>query len=344
MLKDSELKQIREFLEKSQNPLFFFDNDADGLCSFLILQRALGRGKGVAIKSFPDLNKTYLRKIEELNPDFVFILDKAKVSREFLEGVNEKSIPTVWIDHHLEIIEEDILNKIEYYNSSPSSEPVTYIAYKIFPRKQDMWLAMIGCIGDSFMPEFAREFEKNYPEFFNSKLSASDSLFTTELGKIVKILNFGLKDTTTNVVNLVKYLTRANNIYDILEENKSTRQLYYRFNQLNKIYENLIKKAESFSKSSKLLFFTYSGEMSMSCEISNELAFRHKNKIIAVAFKKQEKANVSIRGKNARSLTLKALEGIENSSGGGHEQACGAQVPIDKLDEFKENLIRLLGN
>ena len=79
MLSKSKLEEIRKLLENSQNPLFFFDNDADGLCSFLILQRALGRGKGVAVKSFPDLNSSYLRKVNELNPDYVVILEKPRV-------------------------------------------------------------------------------------------------------------------------------------------------------------------------------------------------------------------------------------------------------------------------
>ena len=65
MLSKKQIEEIRDSLEKSQNPLFFFDNDVDGFCSFIILQKAIGRGKGVAIKSFPDLDKTYLRKVEE---------------------------------------------------------------------------------------------------------------------------------------------------------------------------------------------------------------------------------------------------------------------------------------
>jgi single-stranded DNA-specific DHH superfamily exonuclease len=39
MLNDKQIDEIREHLEKAQNPLFFFDNDDDGLCSFLLLQR-----------------------------------------------------------------------------------------------------------------------------------------------------------------------------------------------------------------------------------------------------------------------------------------------------------------
>ena len=100
MLEQSELQEIRDQLEASQNPLFFYDNDVDGLCSFLILRRALDRGKGVTIKSFPDLGKQYTKKIDELNPDLIIVLDKADLSPEFVDYAEEKGIPILWIDHH----------------------------------------------------------------------------------------------------------------------------------------------------------------------------------------------------------------------------------------------------
>ena len=114
MLTEEQVDEIREHLEKAQNPLFFFDNDNDGLCSFLLLQRFIGRGKGVAIRSFPDLNESYYRKVKELKPDYIFILDKPVVSDGFLEKAREDNIPVVWIDHHQT---EGFERKgVDYYN------------------------------------------------------------------------------------------------------------------------------------------------------------------------------------------------------------------------------------
>ena len=99
MLSPKQISEIKEFLDKTQNPLFFFDNDPDGLCSFLLLRRFIGRGKGYPIKSAP-LNEDYIRKVEELTPDSIFILDVPLVSAEFFQEVEKKNIPIVWIDHH----------------------------------------------------------------------------------------------------------------------------------------------------------------------------------------------------------------------------------------------------
>ena len=342
MIPQTQLQEIREHLEASQNPLFFFDNDVDGLCAFLILQRAIGRGKGVAIKSFPDLKEQYVRKVEELNPDAVFILDKAELSKEFAEAVEKKGIPMIWIDHHETKTSKEIIAKTSYYNSHPSSEPTTYIAQKVFNKKEDLWLAIMGCIGDVYMPDFAEDFEKISPELFNSKISAFDALNSTEMGKMVRMLNFGLMDSISNVVRLIKYLFKAKNAYDLLEENQYTKQFHKRYAQLNEFFNKQVGKAEEIvDEKSSVIFFTYSGNTSMSSEIANRLFYNHRDKLIIVAFKRPEKANISIRGKNALEVTKKAIEGIEGATGGGHVEATGAMVPIDYFEKFKENVINL---
>src|SRR4030042_6017595 len=100
MLTEKQIKEIREHLEKAQNPVFFFDNDQDGLCSFLLLRKYTERGKGFPIKTSPALTKDYFRKISEFNSDYVFILDKPEVSKEFFDEIEKVNIPVVWIDHH----------------------------------------------------------------------------------------------------------------------------------------------------------------------------------------------------------------------------------------------------
>lgn len=339
MLTKIQLNEIKNHLENSQNPLFFFDNDVDGLCAFLILRRAINRGKGIAIKSFPELKKQYLKKIEELNPDAIFILDKAEVSEEFINETNQKNIPLIWIDHHETKTSKETIKKTFYYNSLPSAEPTTYIAQKIFNQQEDLWLAIIGCIGDAYMPDFANQFAEQNPELLNPKLEPLDALHSTEIGKIIRLLNFGLMDTTTNTVTLIKYLFKAKSAHDILEENRETKQLYKRYNELNKIFNKQIEKAESeFNPKSKTLFFSYTGETSMSSEISNKLYHNHKDKLIVVAFKRPEKINISIRGNNALKITKEIIADIEDATGGGHEKATGAMIPVDAFEKFKQNI------
>jgi single-stranded DNA-specific DHH superfamily exonuclease len=341
MLTDKQVKEVREHLEKAQNPIFFFDNDADGLSSFLLLRRFVDRGKGVAIKSFPELSVSYARKLYELNPDYVFILDKAAVSAAFLEEVKKLNLPLVWIDHH-NVTKPEIENYYNPYYNDKTSEPVSYLCYKIARKKEDLWIGIIGCIGDGFFPEFAEEFGKKYPELWGDNVkTASQALYTTEIGRIARILGFGLKDRTSKVVAMLKFLSSAQSPYEILDEEKS-RSILQRFKQVNTKYAQLIDKARNLVKGN-MLFFQYGGDLSLSADIANELFFLFPDKVIVVAYIKGVKANISLRWvKDIREVTIKAIQGLEGATGGGHEHATGAQVAVEDLPKFRENLMKLI--
>ncbi len=342
MLTEKQVKEIRAHLDKAQNPLFFFDNDADGLASFLLLRRYIERGKGVAIKSFPELNISYARKIYELNPDYIFILDKPAVAEGFLEEVKKLNIPLVWIDHH-NVPKPEVENYYNPYHNDETSEPVSYLSYKIVDRKEDVWVAMIGVIGDGFFPEFVDEFGEKYPELWGDNIkTASQALYTTEIGRITRILGFGLKDRTSKVVSMLKFLSTAKSPFDILDEDKA-RPILQRFKQVNSKYSRLVDKARNFVKGD-LLFFQYGGDLSLSADIANELFFLFPDKMIVVSYIKGAKANISLRWKkDVREVTLKAIKGLEGATGGGHEHATGAQVSVEDLPKFRDNLLRHRG-
>ncbi len=344
MISEQQIKEIREHLDRAQNPLFFFDNDNDGLTSFLLLRRFIDRGRGVAIKSFPDLNINYYNKVHELKPDYIFILDKPVVSLDFLKKAHEDNIPVVWIDHHQ--VDKQEIEGLSYYNPffvDGSNEPVSYICYKIVNRKEDLWLATIGCISDCYLPDFYCEFEKKFPELaLKNAKSAYDLLYNSEIGRIARILDFSLKDTTTNVVNMMKFMMKVNGPMDIIEENLRTKQILARHDEINSKYQLLIKKARE-QACENLIYFQYGGNLSLSGNISNQLIYEYPDKIIVVVYIKGDVANISLRGgKDIRKLTLSAIEGIPGATGGGHKNATGAKMSVSDLPAFKEKIEKLV--
>jgi len=336
MLTKKQILEIREHLNKSQNPLFFFDNDVDGLCSFLILQRYCEKGKGVAIKSFPDLTVDYFRKVQELNADYIFVLDKPLISKEFFEEAEKFNIPIVWIDHH-DIYTENP-DFVSYYNPSinkSESSPTTYLCYQVSEKKDDLWIAVVGSISDRFMPDFYSKFKKKYPDLSTDSEDAFEVRFKSQIGKIIQIFSFALKDRTTNVVKMLKFLMKAKTPYEVLEESNENYTMHQRFDQINSKYQKLIEKAEKIKDSEKLLFFQYSGDLSISSDLANELCYKFPDKIIVVVYLSGIKVNISVRGKNARDIVLKAIEGFQDSTGGGHEVAVGAKIRTEDLEEFR---------
>tara|TARA_Y100000310_G_C20696541_1_gene826103 strand:+ start:1120 stop:2193 length:1074 start_codon:yes stop_codon:yes gene_type:complete len=354
MLNQKQIEEIREHLEKAQNPVFYYDNDADGLCSFLLLRKFIDRGKGVAARSYPDLDAGYARKAQELKADYVFVLDKPVIGKEFLEVINELGLPLVWIDHHgmkgediKEFEKNDNFHVYDWARNSgdeKSDEPVTYWSYKISGRKEDLWIAMMGCIADHYLPDFVSEFKERYGEYWSSGeiKDPFDAYYGTDIGRMAIAIGFGLKDSTTHIVQLQNFLISVKGPDEVFSESKYNYNFRRKNEDIKKKYDALLEKAKE-SIFGEVIFFEYSGMLSISSEISNELSYLYPNKYICVAFKKGLVSNLSLRGDGVRVILERMLKKFEDSSGGGHEDAVGARIKTEDLGRFKKVLMEEVG-
>ncbi len=346
MFSKEEEIEIKEHLNKAQNPLFLFDDDPDGLSSFLIFQRFLGRGKGVAIKSYPALSTEYLSKIREFNSDYVFILDKPVVSSDFFKHIREMNLPVVWIDHHEK--QEEIPSFVHYYNpmysKEKSNEPVSFLCYSIVENKKDLWLSVVGSIADKFLPPTYVTFQKEYPDLSIEAKEAFDVLYQAPIGRLSRMINSGLKDKTSNVNRMLQFLMGVKSPYEVLEEVKENAQMHKRFQEIEvKLLKFFERASEKVDKSSKLLFFTYGGDTSFSGELANRMRHAFSDKVVIICFIKGNVVNISGRVENVREFVLKAISTFEGANGGGHEKAVGARIRFDDLEVFEEKLKELLG-
>lgn len=339
MLTKKQISEIREHLEKAQNPIFFFDNDADGLCSFLLLQRYIGRGKGVAMKSSDSGN--YFRKVQELNADYIFILDKPVVSEKFFKEVRQVNLPVVWIDHHEN---DNVPDFVDYYNpllnKEKTNEPVTELCYRITEKKEDLWIAVVGCISDATVNEFYFEFKEKYPDLVVDYKTVMDIYYKSQVGKIARIFNAALKDRTTNVVNMLKFLMKAKTPYEVLEETPQNYLMHKRFKEIEEKVQKLMEKVGEDGE--KVLFFQYGGELSISADLAQGLLYRFPKKIIIVAYVRDTKVNISIRGENVREIVLEVIKDLEGATGGGHKNAVGVRVKVEDLEKFKKRFSELV--
>lgn len=342
MLTEKQIKEIREELESCSNPLFYFDNDQDGLISFVLCRRFLDKGVGIAVKGSP-MGEEYFRRINEFEPDKIFILDQPEVSEEMLSKLEEYGAPVIWIDHH-EIDFSKVPSWIKYYNpvkDGNENVPTCVLTQEVVGVK-DYWLGVIGAIADHYIPEFYSKFLVNFPDLGIASEDPFEIYYNSEIGRISRMLGAGLKDRTSLVFRMLKFLYEIKSPYDILEEKKENLDLRRRFEKLDEKFDSLISKARASSGIQKVLFFKYSGETSMSAEISNKLYYLYPEKIILVAFVLGSRANLSIRGKGIRSTVVELLKDFEGSRGGGHEDAVGCQLNSEDLNVFVEKIRKRL--
>ena len=336
-LSKEQIHQLRDHLDSCKRPLFLFDDDQDGLCSFLQLYRYKGEGKGIIVKTTPKVGTVFLSKINEFQPDKVFILDLADVEQEFIDEIK---VPVIWIDHHGPYERYNV----KYFNPRISNwddnHPTSFMCYQVV--EQDLWIAAIGCIADWFLPPFINEFKKNFSELIDKPYkNPGDILYNSKLGHLIRIFSFVLKGKTDYVNKCIKVLTRIESPYEILnQETAQGKFIYKRYEQVNNMFEPLIKdvlKAVEKSKE-KLVIYKYKDEKtSFTSDLSNEAIYRHPDKIILVAREKNDEMKCSLRSSKIvlPPLIEKALIGLDGY-GGGHENACGLNIKTKDFDEFVE--------
>lgn len=338
-------KEARKLLNESENPLFFYDDDPDGLCSYLLLKKYLGRGKGLVVKTSPKLNSQFVKIAERYSPDKVFILDKPIISQGF---VDESKVPVVWIDHHPLI---DIKG-VKYFNPLKKYPkiyvPTSYLCYKIIEEKYQ-WITMVGCIGDHYIPDFFGEFYKKYKDLLIKTKDPGKISQETEFGKLVRIFDFMLKGKNLPEINkIADLLLKIKNPYELLnQETKEAKFIYKKYEKINKYYKKLYNRAINSATKEKFLIFKYPDqEVSLTAYLSNVLSHKFPDKIIIIAreinnktseFETEIRMSLRYREPNLPKILKQALEGIDGH-GGGHEFACGASVKKKDFNQFIENL------
>ncbi len=341
MLSQKELIEIRKEIEESQNPFFLFDNDPDGLSSAAILIKNFQKGIAFPFKSFPNIDYSLREKIEKTSPDKIFVLDKPLSDENFLNSMNEKGIKVLIIDHHELQISENLKSKVKIFNSFPSSEPTSYICQKICNNKNTIWISLVGCIHDVFLPEFIGDFKGEFPEMVPSKIDISTLKYTSEIGEISLMTSLALKSSNQTIQNILDLFINATGPKDLYLENEKNSFIHKKYKQMNKIIDRTISKAKIFGN---LVFLEYSGEYSLSSDIANKLYFKNPNKFIAVCYKKYDAINISLRGVGAKKFTEKFVSSNKNSMGGGHEVACGLRIYPEIFEDFKKELFTKFRN
>ncbi len=335
MIPEDKLKEIRQFIDKSENPLFFFDDDADGVSSFLLCYHYKKKGHGVIVNSTPRVTKQHLRKVKEYNPDLVVVLDLAELDQEFIDNCPCK---VLWVEHH-EVLER---SEVHYYNPRMwepiDNRPVTYWIYRALGGP--IWIATLGSVGDWFIPEFLQEFKDKYPDLMEKEVNnPENALFNSSFSLLFRAYSFNFKGTAKNALQSVKVLTRISSPYDILQQKTSEgRYIYKKFLTVEKEYQELLKKVKV--SDDKFVYFEYQEKKyAFTGDLGNYLTAKYPDRLIIVARRKSDEMICSIRtGKyNALQILKKSLEGV-SGHGGGHRNACGAVIKIKDFEKFKENV------
>ena len=203
MLTKDDYDKIRKELDNCYHPTYFYDDDTDGLASFLLFYRYVREGKGIILKTHPNVDMKFIDKVKYYFPDKIFILDIVRTEQEFIDKVKT---PIIWIDHHGPIERRGV----KYYNpllkEPKKNMPTSYLCYKVV--QQDLWIAMVGIVGDWTLPkDLGEKFSEKYPDLLPPNVTDPGvAMFETKLGTLIQIYEFCMKGKTSEVKKFIKIL------------------------------------------------------------------------------------------------------------------------------------------
>jgi single-stranded DNA-specific DHH superfamily exonuclease len=325
--------QARDAIEKASNPIIFFDDDADGIASFLLLQRVLGDTLYAPVKKRPNLGTTLSSLATQLGADLKIVLDVAVLDDVFLRTPPQ----TVWIDHH---DEQDPRGAI-YLNGSV---PTSILVYELMGGPK--WIAAAGAVGDYHIPSFIDEVREEHPELVPPFERVEDLLFSSPLGELALIFETCVKGTVRDARRKLDVLRRIREPEELLEATTTEGIIIRRaYERDREEYRRFLTEAIEQAQGSEALFvyrYAHSGH-TFTAQLSNELAYKLPDHVIIVAAEYAGAYRLSIRSQSRElpELLARSLKGIEGS-GGGHPHACGANVRSEDFERFIKNLKREL--
>ena len=338
MLSQASLDDLRSRLEGASSPVFLFDNDADGLCSFLLARRALGKGKGIPVRSYPELDVGYMEQALILGADLVVVLDKPFISEKSIQFLHERSVPLLVVDHHVvpKKYSEELTRAFTEYNPAllsgiqNSAEPVSYLMYRALGRKEDMWLMIAGCIADHYLPLEWAQFTLQFPSLSGEVKGPFEAYYATRIGQLAQFLNFGLKDSISHVNLLFTFLSACTEPTQVLGD-EAPLSFRDKVHTLSGELDRLVDEQKILGN---LIVVHYGGATSMSADVANKLSYLHPGKYILVAYRKGSVTNLSLRGIGVKNLFESIFPFFPGLMGGGHEDAVGGRIVSASIDSF----------
>ncbi|MBM3230325.1 DHH family phosphoesterase [Candidatus Pacearchaeota archaeon] len=343
MLSQASLDDLRSRLEGASCPAFLFDNDADGLCSFLIARRTLGKGIGIPVRSYPALDVGYCEQAVLQGADLLVVLDKPFLSPESVQFAKERSLPLIVLDHHAVTKPDFSVDFPLYIEYNPallsgkarSAEPVSYLMYRALGRTEDLWLLITGCIADHYLPQEWNSFTTSFPALGGTVQGPFDAYYATRIGTLAQSLNFGLKDSLSHVRSLIRFLIECSDPAQVLSDNApSSFQEKTAFLQVE--LERILGEREV---RGKVLVVQYGGATSMSADVANKLSYLYPGMFVFVAYRKGGLTNISLRGKGVKLVFERIAQGFPGIMGGGHDDAIGGRITTSEVERFITALV-----
>ncbi|RME55096.1 DHH family phosphoesterase [Candidatus Woesearchaeota archaeon] len=352
-----DLKQrFEEFfsnIKGNDKVAIFFDPDPDGMAAAVIFNKALEkfRGKTADMVLWQDhgdlyINDENVNKLKQGEINKVVFLDMAVDQYpERIHKIKEFAEVCV-IDHHKLYVQDDsllILKPQLLHDKEPSSYVTAKFVYDLvteFVCLDELdWLVCVGLIGDAAWRRWKPFIDKVCDKYGYDK----NKILEGQLGHAMRTIASALEFEGDVVKVCFEEVMKAGSADDV-EKSKLIKYKEIISEELFKAYKEFKQKAERFGD---LVWFEFKSKYSIGSTLSTRVSFKEPNKTFVILQDAGEEFyRLSLRRQDKKvkvnELVKKAIEGLENASGGGHVPAAGGRVMKKDIEKFKQNIIKCL--
>jgi single-stranded DNA-specific DHH superfamily exonuclease len=348
-LSPEQLQEFRTRVLEAKRPLFFYDDDGDGLCSYLLCLRARsGDSQGYRVHASAAVTADLVRKVDEVQPDLIVILDKPYLEQAFVDAV---SCPIIWLDHHEPQSLAGFGGRVTYFNPRVADDAdnrcTTHWAWHALGREEDLWLAAIGVIGDWQLTDVAQAFSAAHPDLLGPVATAPQAMYEQPFGVLTRLVQFNLKGDSSDVRTAIKILARVETHTELLlHKTPRAKLLWKRYEKINREYERLLVEVRTSASDKPILLHVF-GELAISLisELSNQLIHEYPDKIIFLARSHNGEHKLSIRSASvpvAPAVKTALVTSGARGNAGGHTLACGGKILDEDFPKFYEAFVAAL--
>jgi len=344
-------KAFDEFMQSikfEDHVLLVHHRDTDGLCSALVVSKALEKLRGkpvdfVESAEYSDFS-AILEKARALKPKRIICVDLSIDQKKEIVRELESIAPLLLIDHHklYNDLQSDrtVFIKAQMISDLDGSKyPASKLSFDLCSRIVDLskekWVACVGILGDMGY--------KQWKEFIDS--TASELKLTLNDFEFLKSL-----------VNAVETVA-PQKFYELFEEFNSKTVNELLKSPLGKyrktLNESLTKWRADFKENAEffpeveLYFYVFKPELELKSALIDSLSPELSDKnLIVVIDRGDPMLRFSARRQDFKvemnSLLEEAVKGIDGADAGGHIPAAAGSIPREKLTVLKDNLIRIL--
>lgn len=359
---EATIKPAIDFIGKikeDDNVVIACGHDNDSICSAAIVAKLFSNVKKIKARIFVTkdnfaLSDSDAKELDELNPTHVIVLDVAHIASEKVQNFL-RSKKSLIIDHHqpLEI------SGVTYCNPRLLEPgiymPVSYLVYKIYEKFGDkseiVWIAAVGVLTDHGVSNAKDLFDfvkKNVNHLVGDTEMEENELFMHSfLGTLAKTLDSArIVEGRKGAQMTANFLAESQSYEDIFNDASADKcPLLYWSEAVKKEFKRLVSDFNRKRKliKGKIIFYEFNSKMAIKSSLSGYLTQFYKDKILVISQKKGDKFDISFRrGDKVKTdlnkMARKAIHGIPDSEGGGHEAASGARIPVKHITKFLKQL------